>query len=239
MYKAGFETAESRWKGLYKVGGVAALLMVALIPIQILVFVVWPPPGTVTGWFMLFQSNWFLGLLSLDLLYMLQSVLLVLVYLALYASLRRAGESFMAVALALGLVGIAAYFASNTAFEMLSLSEGHAVATTDAQRSMFLAAGQAMLATYKGTAFDMYYVLNAVALLLISVVMLRSNIFGRVTAYAGLLAGVLMIVSSTVGTVGLTFALASLLSWTVFSRLIARRLFQIAGHIEELEPYQP
>ena len=62
------ETTAFAWKPLYKVGVVAALMMVVFIPIQILIFLVWPPPGTVFGYFMLFQRNWLLGLLSLDLL---------------------------------------------------------------------------------------------------------------------------------------------------------------------------
>jgi len=88
----------------------------------------------------------------------------------------------MVIALILGLVATAVYFASNTAFEMLSLSNQYAAATTDAQRSIVMAAGQAMLAIYQGTAFDVSYVLSAVALLIISVIMLRSNVFSKVTA---------------------------------------------------------
>ena len=219
------------WKGLYKIGGAATVTMLALIPIQIFIFVAYPPPGTAIEYFTLFQKNWFLGLLSLDLLYILNSVLLSIIYLALYLALKRISESLMAIALTLGLVGIAAYFPSNTAFEMLSLSNQYAAATTDAQRTIFLAAGQAMLAIYTGTAFNVYYVMNAIALLIISVVMLRSNIFSRVTAYVGLLAGVLMIVPSTAGTIGLIFALVSLVPWALFSVLIARRLFQLGSGV--------
>ena len=218
------KTTGSVWKSLYKVGGVAALIIVVLIPIQSFIFVADPPPSTVIGYFTLFQNNWFLELLDLDLLYIVDSALLILIYLALYAALKRASESFTAIALTIGLVGIAAYFASNTAFEMLSLSNQYATATTDVQRSILLAAGQAMLAIYTGTAFDVYYIFNAIALLVFSVVMLRSNLFSKVTAYGGILAGVLMLVPPTAGTIGIAFA--SLVPWAIFSVLIARRLFQ-------------
>jgi hypothetical protein len=63
--------SNARWKSLYRIGAAAALVGVALIPVQIIIFVVWPPPTTVTDWFTLFQDNWLLGLLSLDLLYIL------------------------------------------------------------------------------------------------------------------------------------------------------------------------
>ena len=222
------DTTDPRWRGLYKISGVAALIGVALIPVQIVVLAVWPPPAAALGFFELFERNWLLGLLSLDLLYLLQNVLLVLIYLSLYVALRRINESLMTVALALGLVGIAAYFPSNTAFEMLDLSNRYAGAEIEAQRAALLAAGEGMLATYVGTAFDVYYVLNAIALLIIAVVLLQSGVFGRVTAYVGLLSGVLMSIPSTAGTIGLIFALASLLPWAVFSVLVARRLLRLA-----------
>ncbi len=40
-------------------------------------------------------------------------------------------------------------------FEVLYLSQGYAAAATDARRGMFLAAGEAMLATFIGTAFHL------------------------------------------------------------------------------------
>jgi Domain of unknown function (DUF4386) len=229
------ETTDSAWKPLYKVGGAAALILLGLIPIQIIIFIAHPPPSTVIGYFTLFQNNWLLGLLNLDLLYMLTMVLTVLIYLALYAALRRASPSFMAIALTLGLVGIAVYFASNTAFEMLSLSSQYAAATTDAQRSTFLAAGQAMLALYQGTAFDVSYVLGGVTSLIIAVVMLRSNIFSKGTAYVGLLMSVMMVVPPTIGTIGLVFALISLLPLAIWFILIARRFFMLAQSVSNDE----
>lgn len=227
------ETVDSRWKDLCKVGGMAALTMLVLMAIQIIVFVVWPPPSTVEGYFALFHNNWLLGLLSLDLLYIVDSVLLIPIYLALYAVLKRAGESSMLIAVVFGITGIAAYFASNTAFEMLSLSSQYSAATTEAQRVMFLTAGQVMLETYKGTAFDIYYVLNTIVLFVLSVVMLRSDIFSKTTAYLGILAGVLMVVPSSAGTIGLYFSLASLVPWAIWLILVARRLFQLGQGVSK------
>jgi len=226
---ADVETTDSRWNWLYRIAGVAALILVAFIVIQVIIFIFWPPPGTVIDYFTLFQNNKLIGLLDLDLLYITDNTLMILIYLALYAALKRTSESFMAIALTISLVGIAAYFASNTAFEMLSLSNQYAAATTDAQRAIFLAAGQAMLSIYTGTAFDVYYVLNAAALLIISFVMLRSKIFSKTIAYLGIMAGLLMLVPSTAGTIGIYFSLLSLLPWTIWLILFARRLFQLGS----------
>ena len=223
------ETTDPRWKGLYKVGGAAAWTTLAIMIAQIGVFVAWPPPETVDGFFELFRENWLLGLLSLDLLYILNNAIIIPIYLALYITLKREAESAMLIALVVGLVGIGSYFASSVAFEMLSLSGQAALAANDAQRSIFQAAGEAMLATYKGTAFDVYYVLNALTLLVFSTVMLRSKVFARATAYWGLAAGVLMIIPSTAGTIGLIFSLLSLVPWAVFAAQIAIKFTRLGA----------
>ena len=222
------ETADPRWNGLYKVGGAAAWTTLAIMIAQIGVFIAWPPPETVESFFKLFRENWLLGLLSLDLLYILNNAVIIPIYLALYVTLKREAESAMLIALVVGLVGIGAYFASSVAFEMLSLSQA-AAAANDAQRSIFQAAGEAMLATYKGTAFDVYYVLNAFTLLVFSTVMLRSKIFSKATAYWGLAAGVLMIIPSTAGTIGLIFSLLSLIPWAVFAAKVAIKFTRLGA----------
>ena len=226
------EIAESRWKGLFIAGGVAAFSMLVLMIVQIIVFAVWPPPATVAGYFSLFQKNWLLGLLSLDLLYIVDNVLLILIYLAVYLVLRKAGESSMLIALIFGIAGIAAYFASNTAFEMLSLSNQYAAATTEAQRATLLTMGQVMLETYKGTAFDIYYVLNTIVLFIFSPVMLRSRLFSNATAYFGFLAGLLMVIPSSAGTLGLYFSLASLIPWAIWLVLVGQRLLQLGRQLD-------
>jgi hypothetical protein len=165
----------------------------------------------------------------MDLLYLLNNALLIVIYLALFAALKKESESSMLVALVLGLVGIAAYYASNTAFEMLSLSNQYAAATSNAQLFLLLGAGEAMLRTYKGTAFDVYYVLNAFALLMMASVMLRSKIFGRGIARVGLISGILIIIPSTAGNIGLIFSLASLLPWAIFLILLIPKFFRLAA----------
>jgi hypothetical protein len=225
--KSHLQAADNPWKGLYKVAGSAALMMALFIPIQLIIFVIWPPPSTVTAWFTLFQENRLIGLLDMDLLLIVDQVLMGLVLIALYAALKRAGPSAMTIALTLGLVGIAAYFASTAAFEMLSLSNQYAAATTETQRSILLGAGQTMLTIWQGTAFTVGYILEGVALLIIALVMRRSTVFSKATASVGILLGVLSLVPPSVGTIGLFFALGSLVPLELWDILIARRFLQL------------
>jgi hypothetical protein len=221
------QKADSAWKPLYQIGGAAALLVVVVYVIQMIVFVVSPPPGTVIGYFTLFHRNVLLGLLNLDLLSLADYVLFIPMFLALSVALRRVSPSFIAIALTSALVGIATYFASNTAFAMLSLSTQYAAATTEAQRSLVMAAGQAMLATFQGTAFNVSYVLLSIAPLIISAVMLRSNVFGKVTAYVGIVASAIGL-GLFVPAIGVFLSLMSIIGLIIWYLLIARRLFQIA-----------
>ena len=228
------EIADSRWNWLYKLGGAGALLTVGLLPIQIIVFIAWPPPGfqptlsTVIGYFTLLHNHKLLGLIDLDFLLIVDQVLAIPIALALYVILRRASESFMLLATALSLVAITTYLASNTNFSMLSLSDQYAAGTTDAERSLFVAAGLAMMAIYTGTAFRVSYILGSIAMIIVAAVMLRSNIFSRVIAWVGILASVIGL-GLYVPKIGLYLAFLSVPFIAVWDVLIARRLFQL-GH---------
>jgi hypothetical protein len=226
--RAGERTAFSEWGSLYRVGGWAALAVLALVPIQMVVFFVWPPPISVIGWFELLQANALIGLLDMDLLMIVDYGLLALFFLGLYVALRRTSPSFAAIALTAELLAVAAYFASTTPFEMLTLSGQYAAAVTDAERLAAVAAGQATYAVWQGTAFDVSYILSAAAALIASVLMLRSSVFGRATAYAGILMGVAGLVPPTVGGVGLVMSLVSLIPMWIWLFLAGRKLLQLA-----------
>jgi len=186
---------------LYKAGGVAFFLavLVALseIAIQFL-------PGvseatqhleTVTDWFRLFEEHWFLGLRSLGLLNLIGAAVLTPAVLALYFALRREGEAWAALGAVLFFVGMAVYFASNRGFAMWALSGQWASAASDAQRAMAEAAGQAMLVEGSNR---LGLALIDAAGVVFSAVMLSGRVFGRATAFAGIVGNGLMIVFESV-----------------------------------------
>lgn len=218
------EGADGHWKSLFKVGGIAALLMALFIPIQLTVFVLWPPPATVEGWFALFQNSRLIGLLDMDLLLIVDQVFMILIFLALYFALRLVNRSLMTIAVVLGIGGAVTYFASTSAFEMLSLSGKYAAAATEAEKSVILAAGEVMLANWQGTAFNVGYVMAGIALLIIALVMVRSKIFGKATAYIAVVLGVMSLLPPTAGTVGMIFSLGSLIPLEIWAIIVGVRL---------------
>jgi hypothetical protein len=201
----GSEIADPRWKGLYIAGGVAALVAVVFFRrnfgIEFIAFqgfglvnVPTTHPSSAVDWFALFQQDRLLGLVLFDVVDVINYALLALVFLALYGALHQANKNAMTVATTFGLVGITLCFSSNQAFAMLSLSDQYAAATTDVQRVAFQAAGEALLAIhspgaiYQGTGMLLSLCLVVLAGLIISIVMLRSGIFGKATAYVGIVA---------------------------------------------------
>ncbi|WP_128426661.1 DUF4386 family protein [Gudongella oleilytica] len=220
-----------QWKPLYKLAGWCALAMFALVPLQIVLYIVFPPPSTVEGFFALYRNNWLLGLLSLDLLYIINTIVLIPIYIALIMSLRDVSFSAALLAAVLGVIGISAYFPSNVAFEMLSLSERYFSADTVIQGQIIIAAGEAAIARYTGSTFNVYYILNAIVLIIISALMLRSNIYARVIGWSGLISGILMSIPSSFGMIGLIFSLLSLIPWLIFTFFLIFKFKKLGSEI--------
>jgi hypothetical protein len=244
------EIADSGWKTLYRMGAVAALVAVIVFrrnfSAELMQFrgfgiirgVPTTSPSSAIDWFTLLQQNRFVGLCLLNVVDLVNYALVGLIFLALYGALRRASKSAMLIATASGLIGIAVYFASNQAFAMFSLSEQYAAATSDAQRSMLLAAGEALLAinnpgaVCQGTGIYASFFLVILAGLIISVVMLRSSIFGKATAIAGIVANgirlgyfIMLVFAPSIHWLSIPISAPFRVTWYV---LIALKLFRLA-----------
>ena len=212
---------------LYLTAFFASVAMLAIIPAQVAAFALVPMPSSVELWFDLFNGNFLGGLFHADFFILVNNVLIAVIYLALYRLLEDTNRSLLQLGVLLGWIGIAAYLSSNQTFELASLAREWAGAGDEATRAMLLGAGRAALAAWQGTAFDAYYVLNGVCLLIVASLMWKGGPYGKTTAAFGLAAGVLMTIPSTAGTLGLVFSLLSLLPWYVFSfrfGLVFRRL---------------
>ncbi len=213
------QNIHTSFQPLYRIAYLSTLGMLILIPIQIIVFVIAPPPDTVKGFFELFQVNIFLGLLSLDFLYMFNNMILIIIYLSLFALLNKERPVTILIALVFGLIGVACYYPSNPAFEMLTLSNQYVHSLVD-QQSIYLAAGEALMAGYSGSSFNAYYVLSTISLLLFSYSLIKSLAFKKHVGLWGLASGILMIIPSSFGVIGMIFSLLSLIPWMVFISLL-------------------
>jgi Transposase domain (DUF772)/Transposase DDE domain len=134
-----------------------------------------------------------------------------------------------------GEFGVVMYLASNPAIQMAALSDRYAAATTDAQRATALAAGEAMLALWQGTAFHAAYILGSAAGILLGVVMLRSGVFGRPTGWLAVAANAIGL-GLYVPRVGVLVAVFSVVFLEVWYLLLARRLYRLGRGAAAVEP---
>jgi hypothetical protein len=218
--------AGATWTTLYRAAAAAALITAVLIPIQIAIFIAYPFPDTVAGWFTLLQQDPLPGLVDLDLLLVVDNVLLVVIALALYVALREVSPSTTLIATGLWLLAIAMFITANPAIGLLSLSDQFAAATTEAQRSAALAAGQALLAGWDGTAFQVSYVVGQLAGIVVGVVMLRSSLFGRAVPLV-LIVGNVLGFGYYLPRVGLVVSAFSGVVLWVWYLLVARVLYRL------------
>jgi hypothetical protein len=205
MDASSIDSRNSGWKALYKLGGVAAVLAVFVFRRNLGAELTalrgfWPSvvpetlPVNVAGWYELLQRNPLVGLTLLEAFDLVEYALVGLIFLAVCVALWQVSRSAMLVATASGLAGIIVYFSSNQAFTLLALSEHYAAAASEAQRVLYLAAGEASLAIYnpvaflQGTGIYLSMFLVPLAGLIYSLVMLRSNVFNKATAVIGILA---------------------------------------------------
>jgi hypothetical protein len=220
---------------LFRLGAFAAAATVAVTVIQIALGILWPPPdfaptaAATTAILEMAQADPLLTFLKLDGLMILDYVLLVVVFLALCAALYRQNPSLILLGTALALIAITLYFATNPAATILVLAQHYDASAAAGPNTGVVAAGQASLIDFQGTAFLLHYVMMGVAGMMVSTVMFRSAIFSRTTAIAGVLQGAMMLVPVTFGTVGLFFAVGSLVPFTVWFVLISRTLRQMSA----------
>lgn len=183
------ESADPRWQGLYRIGAIACIAFVASIVFAIAAYFIWPYKlggANVENIFATLQDNRLAGLMSLELQMLIVQPIICLAALALYAALKRVNESYALIALVLELLGVLLMFTARPVAELVYLSDQYAAATSELAKIQYLAAGETYLALYEGTAWMWANILMSVSGLISSLLMLRSKIFSRATAFVGI-----------------------------------------------------
>jgi hypothetical protein len=213
-----------RWRTLYRIGAVAAVISVVVIPLTIVAFFVWPLwPDNILA---VIQADWLSGLMGLDFGYLLSNVFAVPFFLVLYVTLKEVDEGWALIALTLGLIGLVCLVPARPIPEMFVLSDQYAAAATDAERATYLVAGESMLTHFHGMAYHAHYILGSASLLISSFLMLRSDTFSKATAYVGIVTNI-VVFGLYVPEVGVYISLLSVVGYVIWYILIARRLFQL------------
>ena len=226
----------TEWRGLYRIGGIAAFALIVYgVATLVQVMVLGGRPATAAEAFGLLQANKIIGLLRLDLLTVLVLPLYYVLFLALYAALQPVDRSNVTLATVLVFGGLTLVLATPTGLSLVPLSERYAAATTEAARAELRAAGEALLAIdiWHHTGAFVGGILAQCGAVLISVVMLRGGVFSRVTGWLGIGVHGLDLVHILITPV-LPLAAAVLMAvagtfYPVWFFLVGRRLLRLAA----------
>jgi hypothetical protein len=221
---ASAQAGDSRWRSLYRISAVAAVISVVVIPLSIAVFFVWPlwPDNILAA----IQQDWLAGLMGLDFMYLFSNVFAIPFFLVVYVTLKEVDEGWALIALVLGLLGLVCLVPARPIPEMFALSDQYAAAATDAERAIYLVAGESMLTHFHGVAYHAHYILGSASLLVSSFLMLRSVTFSRAIAYVGIVTNI-VVFGLYVPEIGVWISMLSVVGYLIWYILIARRLFQL------------
>ena len=223
------------WRNLYKMSGVAALiLLIYSLTTMILLFTIGGQPESAQEAFAMLQENRLVGLLRLDVLTsLIYMPLFYLLLLAFYVALKETYPAYVVLAAVLGFAGVTLILATPSVFSWLALGDRFAGATTEAQKILFLAAGEAILASdlWHGTGAKIGGILIQLATTLLSIAMLSNTAFRKSTAYVGIVTHGLDLLHILVGFFSATggFILLSIAGplYLVWFPLLGRDFFRL------------
>ncbi len=179
----------SSQKTVYWLGSLACLILIAYSLTTLLIMtIIGGPPETIEQTFSILQDNKLHGLLRLDILTVFVMPLYYLLFYSLYIALKKTDPSLVNISTILAFAGVTLFLATPSVFSYLYLSDKFAIATSEIQKNQILAAGESILASdmWHGTGARIGGLLLQTGALIVSIVMLRTNIFNRLTAMTGI-----------------------------------------------------
>ena len=236
------ETAANSWKWIYKFGAIAALAAMLANLLDVLLgfggteMVTYGSKSAVE-WFAVYHESWFRGVYALGILNTVYMVAMLPVYFALVGAHLQKHAMAGALTIIIFITAMSIYISNNAAIPLLVLSNKYSLASTEMQRTILIAAGEAVLSRGEdftaGSFIPLF--LSGLAALCISVVMLRGGIFGKVNAWIGIVGFTFLSLFTIIATFipalyQLAFyllgSMGGLLALSWFA-LVARRLFQL------------
>lgn len=238
----GIVDTEKQWKSIYFLGGITTVVVLlgALLDVAI---------GNITGGnlsalpqtaierFAQFHDNKFMGLYNLDLLNIINQIILIPAFFALYAAQRKTHNAYGLLALIIFLFGSVILVANNTALPMYELSNKYFAATTESQKAFYAAAGESMLASGAHGSLGVFpgFFIPNIANLIMALVMLQGSVFSKLNSWAGIVGSIFMLLYvvlvnfvSGVESMATAFAMPGgllLMAWMI---MFAIRLFKLS-----------
>ena len=174
---------------VFRTGGYACFALLAYSLATLLIMtIIGGPPENIEQVFSMLNDNKLTGLLRLDVLTVFLIPLYYLLFYSLYIALKETDHYIATISMILAFAGTTLFLATPSVFSYLHLSDRFANAGSEFEKNQLLAAGESILASdmWHGTGPRIGGLLLQTGALLISVIMLRSNVFNRATAITGI-----------------------------------------------------
>ena len=195
------DNSDKQWKLTYKIGAITTIIVLCILILDMII-------GTITGGnlvelpktaverFIQLKEHPLLGLYNLDFLNIINQIILIPSIFALFAVHRETNKATALLSLILFLIGTTIFVTGNTALSMLDLSHKYFGASSNEQRMLLSAAGEAMLAkgSHGSLSVLIGFALPTLANAFMSCVMLNGKIFSRATSYIWIIGNSLMVI---------------------------------------------
>lgn len=223
---------------IYWLGGTVCMFLIAYSLItMLLLMILGPPPKTIETCYTMLQENRLNGLLRLDILTVFILPLYYLLFFSLYVALKKTNYGLVTVSTIIVFAGLTLVLATPSVLSFLDLSEKFANATSELQKNQLLAAGESILASdmWHGTGARIGGLLLQSGAVVISIVMLKTNIFNKTTAITGIVTHGLDLLHIIIGfflpSLGVILMAIAGPLYLIWFPLVGLRLFKLRHHI--------
>lgn len=223
------EGPDPRWKSLYTIAGFAAIISMIVILLGFVTYFIWPyTPGkdSAETILLLLHTDPVGGLVSLDLFLFIGNLFSLVLFLTLYISLRQVDAAIALIALVVGLIGLVLLIPARPILELVHLSQAYSTAATEAEKAQIVGSAATLLALFDGIGWYMNTLLGGLSLFTSSMLMLRSGLYSKATAYVGIATN-LVLCAFVIPPISLLMLFLCLPGYIIWYVLLARRFFQL------------
>ncbi len=202
------------------------IISILIIPISIVVFFSWPLyPDNILD---VMMENKLGGVFSLDFIYFIGTFVSIPITLLYYLTTKKINKSLSLLALTIGFIGLVSLYASRPVLEMARLSEIYKNAEPGALKNELETISLVLMLFFKGTAFNIHYILGNLSLLISSFLMLRNKYYSKSIAYTGIITIVLSF-TYFIPVVGVYITTVSVAGYIVWWILMILKLRNYSG----------
>lgn len=194
------ENSNSKFRNIYLIGALSTIFVLCGIIIDMVVGSITGAdltalPQTAIERFNQFNENWILGLYNLDFLNLINQIVMIPTIFALYIAHKKVQNESALFAFILFLIGTTIFITNNAALTMLDLSKNYFTANSETQKELISIVGESLLIKGKHGSLGVFvgFALPTFANILMSIVMIKGKIFGKITSYIGVLGNTLML----------------------------------------------